>query len=354
MLREMAGDLSVTARTLVRAGKGILALDETPGTIGERFEALGIESTAQTRCAYRELLVTAPGLEEVISGVILQDETFRQTTSSGLPFPQALIRRGMIPGIKVDTGAKPLANAPGEKVTEGLDRLRERIAEYVELGARFAKWRAVITIGDGTPTRGCIAANAHALARYAALCQEGGLVPIVEPEVLMDGDHSIDTCFAATVRTWRAVFAELAEQGVALDAIVLKPSMILPGKQHSAEATVGEVSRRTVEGLRQTVPAAVPGIAFLSGGQSPELATRHLHAINAVGPQPWQLTFSYGRALQDPALSAWKGDARNVSDAQAALLHRTRRVAAARSGAEDQAMEAAFAGDSQRLSKVSL
>jgi fructose-bisphosphate aldolase class I len=350
----MAADLVGNARTLVQAGKGILALDETPGTIGKRFEALGIPSTTRTRCWYRELLVTAPELQEVISGVILQDETFRQTTSSGLLFPQALIQRGMSPGIKVDTGAKPLANAPGEKVTEGLDGLRERIAEYVALGARFAKWRAVITIGDGTPTRACIAANAHALARYAALCQEGGLVPIVEPEVLMDGDHSIETCFAVTVRTWRAVFDELAEQGVALDAMVLKPSMILPGKQHSAQATVDEVGRRTVEGLRQSVPAAVPGIAFLSGGQSPELATRHLHAINAIGSQPWQLTFSYGRALQDPALSAWKGEAGNVGEAQAALLDRTRRAAAARAVADDQAMEEAIAGDSQRLSKVLL
>jgi len=352
VLREMAGDLSVTARTLVRAGKGILALDETPGTIGKRFEALGIESTAQTRCAFRELLVTAPGLEEAISGVILQDETFRQTTSSGLPFPQALIQLGMLPGIKVDTGAKPLANAPGEKVTEGLDGLRERIAEYAELGARFAKWRAVITIGEGIPTRACIAANAHALARYAALCQEGGLVPIVEPEVLMDGDHSIETCFAATVRTWRAVFAELAVQGVALEAMVLKPSMILPGNQHSARATIDHVAQATVKGLRDTVPAAVPGIAFLSGGQSPQLATSHLAAINALGRQPWQLTFSYGRALQDPALSAWKGQVANAGRAQAALLDRTRRVAAARSVPGNQAAESRLRDDSLRLSSA--
>src|ERR1700686_995992 len=279
----MAADPVVTARTLVQPGKGILALDETPGTIGKRFEALGIPSTAQTRCAYRELLVTASELQDVISGVILQDETFRQATSSGLLFPQALIQPGMLPGIKVDTGAKPLAKAPREKVTEGLDGLRERIAEYVALGARFAKWRAVITIGDGTPTRACIAANAHALARYAALCQEGGLVPIVEPEVLMEGDHSIDACAAVTVATWRTVFAELAEQRVALEAMVLKPSMILPGNQHSARATIDQVAQATVKVLRQTVPAAVPGIAFLSGGQSPELATHHLAAINAVG-----------------------------------------------------------------------
>jgi fructose-bisphosphate aldolase, class I len=345
-------DLVVTARTLVAAGKGILAADETPGTIGRRFEALGIPSTEMTRCAYRELLVTAPGLQEVISGVILQDETLRQRTSSGMPFPQMLIQRGMLPGIKVDTGAKPLANAPGEKVTEGLDGLRERIAEYVALGARFAKWRAVITIGDGTPTAACIAANAHALARYAALCQEGGLVPIVEPELLMDGDHSIETCFAASVRTWRAVFVELAEQGVALDAMVLKPSMILPGEQHAAQATVDEVARRTVQALRQTVPAAVPGIAFLSGGQGPERATRHLQAINAVGPQPWQLTFSYGRALQDEALSTWNGEAANVGNAQVALLQRTRSVAAARAGADHPAMVPPVANDSQRLSKV--
>ncbi len=336
----------LTARALVQAGKGILAADEIPGTIGKRFEALGIPSTTQSRLAYRDLLVTAPGLEGVISGVILQDETFRQATSSGSLFPQALIQRGMLAGIKVDTGAKPLAKAPGEKVTEGLDGLRERIAEYVELGARFAKWRAVITIGAGIPTRACIAANAHALARYAALCQEGGLVPIVEPEVLMDGDHSIERCFAVTVTTWRTVFAELAEQGVALDAMVLKPSMILPGKQHSTQATVDEVARRTVQGLRQTVPAAVPGIAFLSGGQSPDLATRHLQVINALGPQPWQLTFSFARALQDEALSAWKGEARNVGHAQAALVNRTRAVAAARSGADRAAKEPASASDS--------
>lgn len=335
--------IDLIARSLVQTGKGILAADETPGTIGKRFEALGIPSTAQTRCAYRELLVTAPGLGDLISGVILQDETFRQTTSSGLPFPQALIQRGILPGIKVDTGAKPLANAPGEKITEGLDGLRERIAEYLGLGARFAKWRAVITIGDGIPTRACVTANAHALARYAALCQEGGLVPIVEPEVLMDGDHSIETCFAATVTTWRAVFAELAEQRVALEAMVLKPSMILPGQQHSAQVPVDEVARRTVQGLRQVVPAAVPGIAFLSGGQSPQLATSHLRAINGVGPQPWQLTFSYGRALQDEALSTWKGEAANVGQAKEALLQRTRGVAAARSGADHDVKDAAYA-----------
>jgi fructose-bisphosphate aldolase, class I len=346
----MAIDLVGTARTLVQADKGILAADETPGIIGKRFEALGIPSTEATRRAYRELLITAPELQEAISGVILQDETFRQTISTGLPFPQALIQRGMLPGIKVDTGAKPLTNAPGEKVTEGLDGLRERIAEYVELGAHFAKWRAVISIGSGIPTRVCIAANAHGLARYAALCQEGGLIPIVEPEVLIDGDHTIDACYAASLTTWRAVFADLVDQGVALDAMVLKPSMILPGRQHSVEASVGEVAESTVRGLRHAVPAAVPGIAFLSGGQSPELATHHMQAISAIGPQPWQLTFSYGRALQDAALSAWKGQARNVGQAQAALLHRTRCVAAARSGTYNQAMEAEYADDSLLLS----
>ena len=334
----MAADLVATARTLVQPGKGILAADETPGTIGKRFEALGIPSTALTRCAYRELLVTAPGLQETISGVILQDETFRQTASSGLRFPQTLIERDMLPGIKVDTGAKPLAKAPGELVTEGLDGLRERIVEYLGLGARFAKWRAVIRIGEGIPSRACIAANAHALARYAALCQEGGLVPIVEPEVLMDGDHSIETCFAVTVTTWRAVFTELAEQRVALYAMVLKPSMILPGQQSPVQATVEEVGQRTLQGLREAVPAAVAGIALLSGGQSPELATRHLEAINTLGDQPWPLSFSYGRALQDAALSAWKGEAANTRHAQAALLDRTRRVAAARSAGHRQTM----------------
>ena len=348
----MAVDLVVTACTMVQPGKGILAADETPGTIGKRFQALGIPSTAQTRSAYRELLITAPGLEEVISGVILQDETFRQTTSSGLPFPHAMTQRGLLAGIKVDTGAKPLANAPGELVTEGLDGLRERIAEYVRLGARFAKWRAVITIGDGMPTRACIAANAHALARYAALCQEGGLVPIVEPEVLMDGDHTIETCFAVTVATWRALFTELAEQRVTLEAMVLKPSMILPGKQSQEHATADEVGRRTVQGLREVVPAAVPGIAFLSGGQSPELATRHLHAINAVADQPWQLTFSYGRALQDPALSAWTGKAANARHAQSALVDRTRRVVAARADGHTQALRTARADNSLCLSSA--
>jgi fructose-bisphosphate aldolase class I len=337
----MAVNLVVTACMLVQPGKGILAADETPGTIGKRFQAFGIPSTAQTRSAYRELLITAPGLEDVISGVILQDETFRQTTSTGLPFPQAMTRRGLLSGIKVDTGARSLANAPGELVTEGLDGLRDRIAEYVGLGARFAKWRAVIAIGNGIPTRACIAANAHALARYAALCQEGGLVPIVEPEVLMDGDHTIETCFGVTVATWRAVFTELADQRVALDAMVLKPSMVLPGKQSLAQSTVEEVGRRTVQGLLEAVPAAVAGIAFLSGGQSPELATHHLQAINEMGDQPWELTFSYGRALQDPALSSWKGEAANARHAQAALVDRARRVAAARSGCHSQAMDPA-------------
>src|SRR6266851_3569824 len=241
----MVIDLVVTARSLVQAGKGILAADETPGTIGKRFEALGISSTAQTRCAYRELLVTAPGLQGAISGVILQDETFRQMTSTGLPFPQALMQRGMVAGIKVDTGAKPLAKAPGEKVTEGLDGLRERIAEYLELGARFAKWRAVITIGDGIPTQACIAANAHALARYAALCQEGGLVPIVEPEVLMDGDHSIERCEEVTEETLHTVFDELAIQGIALEGMVLKPNMVVPGKKAPRQAGVEAVAERT-------------------------------------------------------------------------------------------------------------
>jgi fructose-bisphosphate aldolase, class I len=323
---------TAVARALVADGKGILAADETVPTITRRFQAAGIVSTGETRRAYRELLVAAPGLADYISGVILQDETIRQPGSDGTPFPQLLRQRGILPGIKVDTGAKPLAGAAGDKVTEGLDGLRERIADYAGLGARFAKWRAVITVGEGIPSRACIAANAHALARYAALCQEGGLVPIVEPEVLMDGGHTIERCEAVTEATLRAVFAELAGQRVVLEEIVLKPSMVVAGSECPRQASVEEVASATLRCLRRTVPAAVPGIAFLSGGQSPEVATAHLAAINARGGQPWQLTFSYGRALQDPALAAWKGEATAVPASMQALYHRAKLNAAARSG----------------------
>lgn len=330
--RSPAAGNAAVARALVSGGKGILAADETVPTITKRFQALGITSTSESRRAYREMLISAPGLARYISGVILQDETIRQPASDGTPLPQLLHDRGILPGIKVDTGARPLAGTAGEKVTEGLDGLRERIAEYVAIGARFAKWRAVITVGEGIPSQACVSANAHALARYAALCQEGGLVPIVEPEVLMDGDHTIERCEAVTEATLRAVFAELSEQRVTLEEIVLKPSMVIPGKQCPRQAPVDEVADATLRCLRRTVPAAVPGIAFLSGGQSPELATAHLAAMNARGRQPWELTFSYGRALQDPAMAAWKGEAGRLDAGMQALYHRAGLNAAARSG----------------------
>ncbi|MGH9157570.1 MAG: class I fructose-bisphosphate aldolase [Acidimicrobiales bacterium] len=319
-----AHDLNETARAMVAPGKGVLAADESSGTITKRFEAIGVESTFDSRRAYRETLLTTPGLDEFVSGVILYDETLRQSTAAGTPFPRLLEELGILPGIKVDTGAMDLAGAPGEKITEGLDGLRGRIAEYVALGARFAKWRAVITIGDHIPSDYCIEANAHALARYAALCQEGGLVPIVEPEVLMDADNDIDRCAAVTERTQRAVFAALALQRVSLDGMILKPSMVISGKKCATQAGVEEVADKTLRCLRRTVPAAVPGIAFLSGGQRAEVATAHLNAMNAAGPHPWALSFSYGRALQDPALVAWSGEETNVKAGQEALYHRSR------------------------------
>ncbi len=337
----MADDLTTTARALVAPGQGILAADESTGTITKRFDKAGIESTPETRRAYRETLFSTPGLGDHISGAILYDETIRQSSSDGKPLPRVLEDNGVIPGIKVDTGAKPLAKAPDEKVTEGLDGLRERIAEYVEMGARFAKWRAVITIGDGIPSRYCIDANAHALARYASLCQEGGLVPIVEPEVLMDGDHSIERCFEVTEATQHAVFAALYEHRVDYEGMVLKPNMVVSGKENARQAGVEEVAEQTLRCLRRTVPGAVPGIVFLSGGQSPEQATAHLNAMNTMGPQPWEISFSYGRALQDPALKAWKGEAANVQSGQEALSFRARLNGAARSGQYSEEMEAA-------------
>ncbi|MBV8598802.1 MAG: fructose-bisphosphate aldolase class I [Actinobacteria bacterium] len=324
-------DLEAVARALVVPGKGILAADESGGTIEKRFDAIGVESTEDTRRAYRELLFTTEGAAEHISGVILFDETIRQRSSEGTSFPEVLERQGIIPGIKVDRGAKALALAPGEKVTEGLDGLRERFAEYVELGAKFAKWRAVIAIGDGIPSEYCLWVNAHALARYAALAQEAGLVPIVEPEVLMDGDHSIERAYHVTARMQHAVFTELHDQRVALEGMLLKPNMVLSGYEARERAGVEEVARATVKCLRHNVPAAVPGIVFLSGGQSDEDATAHLNAMNALGPQPWELSFSYGRALQAPAQKAWQGDPANVPAAQAAYLKRARLNGAARS-----------------------
>lgn len=336
---KMSDFLQNTAKRLVAAGKGILAADESSGTIKKRFDSIGAESTEESRRAYRDLLFSTPGAEEFVSGVILFDETIRQSSADGSPFPKLLQDKGIIPGIKVDTGAKPLAGAPGELVTEGLDGLRERLAEYKQLGAGFAKWRAVITIGDGIPTDYCINTNAHALARYAALCQEAEIVPIVEPEVLMDADNTIETCYEVTHRTLTAVFRELNAQRVALDGILLKPNMVLSGKKCPVQASVRQVAEETVRCFLDTVPASVPGIVFLSGGQSDELATAHLNEMNALGMWPWELSFSYGRALQAPALKAWKGEEANVPAAQKAYYHRARCNGAARHGHYSESME---------------
>jgi fructose-bisphosphate aldolase class I len=332
-------DLEQTARALVAPGKGILAADESDGTIKKRFDSIGVESSEETRRAYRGMLFTTEGAAEHISGVILFDETIRQSSADGTPFPRLLAEQGIIPGIKVDKGAKPLANAPGETITEGLDGLRGRLEEYRELGARFAKWRAVISIGDGIPSEYCIWTNAHALARYAALSQEAGLVPIVEPEVLMDGDHSIERSLDATSRTLHAVFTELRDQRVHFEQMLLKPNMVLSGYAGSDRAGIQEVAEQTLRCFRRHVPAAVPGIVFLSGGQSDEDATGHLNAMNAMGPHPWELSFSYGRALQAPALRAWGGDPENVSAGQAAYLNRARLNGLARSGSYSPEME---------------
>jgi fructose-bisphosphate aldolase class I len=333
-------ELVSVARFLVSPGRGILAADESSGTIQRRFDSIGVASTLESRRAYREMLLTTPGAEEFISGVILYDETIRQSTQSGTPFPKLLAERGIAPGIKVDTGTRDLSGFPGEKITEGLDGLGKRLAEYRGLGARFAKWRAVITIGPGIPTTSCIKANDHALARYAALCQEAGLVPIVEPEVLMDGGHNIERCEEATEVTLRTVYAELAEQSVLLEGTLLKPNMVLSGKSSATQASVQAVAEATVRCLRRTVPAAVPGIVFLSGGQGPVEATENLNAMNALGPLPWELSFSYGRALQEPPLVAWKGQAANVPAAQRAYYHRAQCNSAARSGRYSRDLEA--------------
>lgn len=322
-MSDMTGLMAQTAAAMVAGGKGILAIDESLPTITKRFDTIGLESTEENRRTYRELLITAAGSEEFISGMILFDETIRQKTREGVPFPTAMIDKGIMPGIKVDTGAKDLAGHPGEKVTEGLDGLRSRLAEYRDLGARFAKWRAVITIGDHIPTGACIEANAHALARYAGLCQEAGIVPMVEPEVLMDADNDIDTCYRVTEKTLRSVFHALSGQAVALEYTILKVNMVLSGKQCPRQAGVQEVADKTVRCLLNTVPAALPGIVFLSGGQSAELATAHLNAMNqSYSGLPWPLSFSYGRALQEPCLKTWSGKPENHGAAQAALLHR--------------------------------
>ena len=330
--------LGSTAQAMVADGKGLLAADESTPTITKRFDKIGIESTEDNRRAYRETLFTTPGLGEFISGAILFDETIRQEASDGAPLRDALKRQGIMPGIKVDTGAKPLAGAAEETVTEGLDGLRGRIADYGELGARFAKWRAVIRIGAGIPSPYCIGANAHALARYARLCQEGGLVPIVEPEVLMDGAHDIDRCEEVTAATLRAVFDALSDHGVMLEGMLLKPNMVISGTGCPGQAGVGEVAERTLRCLRRHVPVAVPGIVFLSGGQSDTTATEHLNAMNA-GTHPWKLSFSYGRALQDMALKRWNGAADNTESAQQALFCRAKFNSAACKGAYTGDME---------------
>ncbi len=336
----MADDsLAAVARALVAPGKGILAADESSGTIEKRLRAVGLPSTEETRRSYRELLFTTRGVEEHIAGVILYDETIRQSARDGTPFPALLASRGILSGIKVDKGAKPLAGFPGETVTEGLDGLRDRLAEYRGLGASFAKWRAVIAVGDGLPTEACLRANAHALARYAALSQEARLVPIVEPEVLMEGAHTIERCEEATTEVLSVVFAELFGLRVLLEGTLLKPNMVLPGRECPRQAGDDEIARATVRVLRRAVPAAVPGIVFLSGGQTPEEATARLGAMNALGPHPWELSFSYGRALQDPVLKAWKGDPSRVPAAQDAYRRRARCNGAARSGAYFPAME---------------
>ena len=335
-------DLAQTARALVAPGKGILAADESTSTIKRRFDAIGVENNEDNRRAYRELLFRTPGIGQYISGVILYDETIRQKAVDGTPLVKLLTDQGVMPGIKVDIGAKPLALAPDEVVTEGLDGLRERLAEYKKLGAVFSKWRAVITIGPDIPSLYCIRVNAHALARYAALSQEAGIVPIVEPEVLMDGDHDIGTCNEVTIRTLRTVFNQLSSQHVRLDGMLLKPNMVLSGKDAKVRAPAGEVARYTVEAFRETVPAAVPGIVFLSGGQSDDEATVNLDAINRYAAQvgaPWQLTFSYGRGLQAAPQKAWSGKKENVAAAQRAFAHRSKLTSAARMGKYSPAME---------------
>lgn len=333
--------LQATAKMIFADGKGLLAIDESIGTCNKRFAKWGIPQTAETRRQYRDLIVNTPGLDESISGAILYDETIRQRTNDGTPFAEALADLGIISGIKVDTGAKDMAAFPGEKITEGLDGLRARLAEYVQMGARFAKWRAVISIGDGIPTLGCIEANAQALARYAALCQEAGLVPVVEPEVLMEGDHTLQACSEITEKVLRAVFHELYTQRLRLEYMILKPNMVLPGSTSPRQETVEEVADATVRCLLRAVPAAVPGIAFLSGGQSGKLASARLNAMNVrfKSRLPWALAFSFGRAIQEPALEIWHGEKANVAAAQRALYHRAHCDKAARSGEYNASMD---------------
>ena len=338
--------LEATAKMMVAGGKGLLAIDESTETCNKRFAKWGIPQTAEAHRKYRELIVDTPGLDESISGAILYDETIRQKKDDGTPFARALAAVGIIPGIKVDLGAKELAAFPSEKVTEGLDGLRDRLAEYLKMGARFAKWRAVFAIGDGIPSGGCIEANAHALARYAGLCQEVGLVPVVEPEVLMEGDHTFDVCSEVTERVLRAVFRELYSQRVKLEGMILKPNMALPGATCPRQETVELIADATVGCLLRSVPAAVPGVVFLSGGQSGELASARLNAMNVryKSRLPWELSFSFGRAIQEPALEIWHGDQANVIPAQEALYHRAKCNRAAHRGEYNIAVEADHCG----------
>ena len=339
-------DLVAIAKAMVAPGKGILAADESTGTIEKRLKSINVENTEENRRAYRDMLFTAKDLGKYISGVILYDETIRQKSADGTPFVELLQKQGVLPGIKVDTGAKPLALCEGEQITEGLDGLAKRCAEYVKMGAKFAKWRAVINIGTYIPSRTCIEENAHALARYAAICQEAGLVPIVEPEVLMDGDHTIERCEHVTEWTLNALYDALYLDRVLLEGSVLKPSMVISGKDCGEQAGVDEVAERTVGTLKRTVPGAVAGIVFLSGGQSDEVATAHLNAMNRIfkGNLPWPLSFSYGRALQAPSLKAWKGSAANVAAGQNALIHRSRM--------NSLACQARYSGDEEKQAKA--
>jgi fructose-bisphosphate aldolase, class I len=332
-------ELQATVDALVQKGKGVLAADESSPTIAKRFKAIGVESTEENRRAYRQLLVAAPGLGEFISGVILFEETLGQRTDDGTPLPQLAARQGIVPGIKVDAGKIPLAHAPGDEITQGLDGLAKRLVGYKLLGARFAKWRAVYNVSATLPSRLAIEANAQALASYAAICQEQGVVPIVEPEVLIDGDHTLERCAEVTEAVLHEVFHALHRHGVVLEHTLLKPSMVVPGKEHAHQAKPAEVAAWTIAILKRAVPAAVPGIFFLSGGQTPAEASANLDAINRLGTQPWQLSFSYGRALQDPAMKAWRGQAANARETQNALLKRARLNGAAREGRYVPALE---------------
>ena len=332
-------DLQATVEALVQKGKGILAADESSPTIAKRFKTIGVESTEANRCAYRLLLLATPGLGEFVSGVILHEETLGQRTDDGTPLPQVATRQGIVPGIKVDAGKIPLAHAPGDEITQGLDGLAKRLDGYKQQGARFAKWRAVYNVSATLPSPLAVEANADALARYAAICQEQGVVPIIEPEVLIDGNHTIDRCAEVTEAVLHDVFHALHRHRVILEYALLKPSMVVPGKEQAQQATPSEVAAYTIRTLKRTVPAAVPGIFFLSGGQSPAEATANLDAMNRLAAQPWQLSFSYGRALQDPALKAWKGQAANARETQNALLKRARLNGAAREGKYVPALE---------------